>query len=215
MRDAVVRAALALGVAGLLAAACSGDAGPTTTEFIPPTSEVIFTLTTTTTTPPGPLDPVYVASLDVTIDIPQDWEFRTDDGLQFGRASALYRAENDSGGLIVVGAIDDLVPDVPSATAMPDDLASLLATLLDVASPLPDDALRKSAGPVDGTSNGINYVLTTYGVTESNGADAVMEIAVYRGLDPPVFVAVLYQQGFPPGRIEQTRVFDSLAVDDQ
>jgi hypothetical protein len=209
MREATIRATITAVAFAVLAASCSGDSGPTTTRFTPPSSEAIFELSTTTSRPPGPLDPVHVESLAVTVDIPRDWEFETE-SLRFGRASAAFRADNDSGGLIVVGTVEDVV-ETDANAALPDDLAPILATLFDVEEPLPANALRPQAEPPGSTVGGVAYTLSRYFLTESSGTTATMEIAVYADTNPVVFIAVLYQDTFPEDRIEQARVFQSLA----
>jgi hypothetical protein len=209
MRIVAVLAALSV-----LAGSCGGDdAGPTTTRFTPPTSEVIFSLTTTTTRPPGPLDPVFIESLGVTVDFPRDWEFATE-SLRFGRTSAAFRADNDAAGLIIVGDVADVLTEgAEPRNAQPADLAPSLAGLLDVAEPLPDDALALTDGPSARTANGLAYSIAGYAVAETDATTATMEIAVYEDTLPVVFIAVLYQEGFPEPRIEQTRIFDSLRTE--
>lgn len=214
MRDRIVRLVAALAALSVVTGSCGdGDAGPTTTQFIPPTSEVIFSLTTTTTRPPGPLDPVFVESLGVTVDFPRDWEFATD-ALRFGQASAAFRADNDSAGLIIVGDVVDVLPEgAEPRDARPEDLAAMLAGLLDVDEPLPDTALRLTDGPANVPVAGMASTRATYAVAETDGTTATMEIAVYEDTFPVVFIAVLYQEGFPEPRIEQTRIFDSLRTE--
>jgi hypothetical protein len=214
MRDRSVRLVAALAAFATVAVACGGDdAGPTTTRFVPPTSEVIFSLTTTTTRPPGPLDPVFVESLGITVDVPRDWEFAAD-SLRFGQASAAFRADNDSAGLIIVGDVADVLPDgAEPRNAAPGDLAPILAGLLDVAEPLPADALRLTDGPDTRTADGVAFAIARYAVDENDGTTATVEIAVYEGTFPVVFIAVLYQENFPEARIEQTRIFESLTAD--
>ena len=194
-----------------MASACSGDAGPTTTQFIPPTSEIIFEAPTTTTQAPGPLDPVFIESLGITVDIPRDWEFETE-SLRFGRASAAFRAENDSGGLIVVGAVSDVLPWITDPDEVARELAPIVATLFNALSALPLDAVRRVEGPTAGEANGLSYDVTTFEVVEESGAVARIQIAIYESTDPLVFIAVLYQDGFPVSRIEQSRVFDTVTA---
>ncbi len=214
MRERLMRATTAIAAFAVIASACGdGDSGPTTTQFIPPTSEVIFTLTTTTTRPPGPLDPVFVESLGVTVDFPRDWEFATE-SLRYGRASAAFRADNDASALIIVGDVADVLPaGIEPRSAGPSDLAPILAGLLNVAEPLPDDAVRIVSGPTNVAVAGVASARSTYAVDETDGTTATMEIGVYEDTFPVVFIAVLYQEGFPEARIEQTRVLDSLTPD--
>lgn len=214
MRDTSVRIVAAFVVLTVLMGACGAeDAGPSTTQFIPPTTEVIFSLTTTTTRPPGPLDPVFIESLGVTVDFPRDWEFATE-SLRFGRASAAFRADNDTAGLIIVGDVADVVAEgVEPRNAGPDDLAFALAGLLNVAEPLPDDAVRIAADPENSTVQAGALARASYAVQETNGTTARMEIGVYEDTFPVVFIAVLYQEGFPEARIAQTRIFESLIVE--
>ncbi|MDJ0960632.1 MAG: hypothetical protein QNJ88_08240 [Acidimicrobiia bacterium] len=212
MRSRFARLAAVVATFAMVIGACGdGDAGPTTTRFIPPTSEVIFSLTTTTTRPPGPLDPVFVESLGVTVDFPRDWEFATE-SLRFGRASAAFRADNDSAGLIIVGDVADVLSEgAEPRNATPDDLAEILAGLLNVGEP--PFQFRLTDGPTNGTVQGTAYAVASYAVDETDGSTATMEIAVYEDAFPVVFIAVLYQEGFPEGRVEQTRIFESLTLD--
>jgi hypothetical protein len=204
------RVALAVAALGLVAAACSGESGPTTTEFVPPTSEDIFE-PATTTRPPGPLDPVLIESLGVTVDFPRDWEFRTD-GLLYGRASAVFRADNGAGGLIVVGDVADVVAEgVDPRSVRPDDLAPTLATLLDTSRPEPEFEILGE--PRTDDVAGVATTIAEYAVTEPSGSIATMAIAVYENTSPVVFVAVIYQDGFPEDRIDQATVFDTIVVD--
>jgi hypothetical protein len=211
MRDLWLRAALVASALGVLAAACSGDTEPTTTRFIPPTSEDVFELTTTTSRPPGPLDPVFIESLGVTVDFPRDWEFRTD-GLLFGRASAVFRADNGAGGLIVVGDVADVIAEgAEPRAARPDDLAPTLATLLDTSRPQPEFEIVGE--PQELTVAGMASRVATYAVTEPTGSVATMTVVVYEDTFPVVFIAVIYQSGFPPDRIDQASVFESIVVE--
>lgn len=211
MGERVARTLSAIAVVAVVASACSGDAGPTTTQFIPPTSEIIFEAPTTTTQAPGPLDPVFIESLGITVDIPRDWEFETE-SLRFGRASAAFRAENDSGGLIVVGAVSDVLPWITDPDEVARELAPIVATLFNALSALPLDAVRRVEGPTAGEANGLSYDVTTFEVVEESGAVARIQIAIYESTDPLVFIAVLYQDGFPVSRIEQSRVFDTVTA---
>jgi hypothetical protein len=197
------RAGLCLSVVVALGlVACGGDSGPTTTRFIPPTSEDIFELTSTTTTTRAPqqLDPVPFDDLGVTVGIPHDWGFETE-AVRMGEAAALFVAGNGAGGLLVVGRVVEVDPAVDVAAA-PTELAEAAARALTV---LFDQragdprVVNTSDVAVAGTTGG----RVTLEVDLADGTRAYVSVVVVPVGEAPVFAAFLHEDDFPENRIVQ------------
>ncbi len=191
----------------LLLSACSGSPSPTSGLPSPPTSELIgLQPTTTTTQPPGPLDPIDFEELGVAVSIPRDWDFRTGD-VRFGTAAALYRANNDTGALIIVGSVSDTAPNLaldaaPSVQTL--SVGSVLAQLFDVA----DDPDLGTIGTIEESANieadGQVGQRTVFSLTQTNGIPAVITVHVIDvGQDTAIYVAFLYERELPADRIAQ------------
>ena len=164
----------------VVAAGCSpGSTDPT--PAWPPTSEDLFELPTTTTRPPMVSDPVPIEGLDVAVAIPRDWRWETND-IRHGSGAAVFVADNRAGGLIVVGAVDQL------EDASERGVAAVMAELL---TPPAD------SGPPTETRRVGNR--TTYAVPQEGGEPAVLDLVI----DGNVYVALLYEADFPANRIAQ------------
>jgi hypothetical protein len=196
-----------------LAAACSGNSAPTTTTLIAPTSGDVTgtTVTVSTTRAPGPLDPVPFEDLGVTVGIPHDWGFQTD-ALALGDAAALFVASNRAGGLVVIGSVVGVAPDADleaPPTTLAEAAGRALGPLIDQTEGEP--TVVDIADVVIGGTTGGRVALE---VDRADGTAAYITTVVVPVGDAPVFIAFLYEDGFPENRVAQgNEALTSVIID--
>jgi hypothetical protein len=134
---------------------------------------------------------VPIEAVGATVSIPRDWGFDTEN-IKFGAGAAVFVAANRAAALIVVGDLPGLGTESGAAPATVEEAATVLAELLDLPPGPPQLAPVEETEVTAGTR-------ATYATVQEDGTNAVIDIVLADG----VFVAFLYEEGFPENRIAQ------------
>jgi hypothetical protein len=177
---------------------------PATTTAPPPATSV--PPTTEPLPDPGEFTFADVPGLAAQLPVPADWALVSGDDedlrLVFGQSAALYDSEEGPAGLLIVGDINDFAPSDPGDLG---GTASQGAEFL-MDSFFPGPAGRTFEDRVDEEREvlGNPARLAQISAVRDDGSTGIVRVLVVgRDVPGPVYIAFLYEAGFPSLRVAQ------------